>query len=321
VIVGVLFYKAMPIRIDQNRISRFSSLELIARQVVEGFITGLHKSPFHGFSVEFAEHRLYNRGESIRNIDWKLFGRTEKLFVKRFEEETNVRCQLVIDHSPSMYFPHNSTQNPDQPSKLLFSVYAAASLFELMRRQRDAIGLSLFSDQLKLHTKNKSNPVHLKYLIGNLEQLLDNKLGSVAMQTSATNALHQIAELTHKRSLIIIFSDMMDTSEQAEGLFPALQHLRYNKHEVILFHVFDATKEAMLEYENRPYKFIDLETHDVLKLNPVQAQQVYRQSVESKNKELKIKCGQYNIDYIEADINQGFNQILLSYLIKRSKLH
>ena len=311
----------MTLQIDQNKLSRFSSLELVARQVVEGFITGLHKSPFHGFSVEFAEHRLYNRGESIRNIDWKLFGRTEKLFVKRFEEETNLRCQIVIDHSSSMYFPHGSTQNFDHPSKLLFSVYAAASLFELMRRQRDAIGLSLFSNKLKLHTKNRSNPVHHKYLIAQLEQLLANELGSEALQTSATEAIHQIAELTHKRSLVILFSDMMDNSSESSELFSALQHLRYNKHEVILFHVFDASKEARLEYENRPYKFVDMETHQVLKINPVMAQQAYRESVEIKNKELKIKCGQYNIDYIEADINQGFNHVLLSYLIKRSKLY
>ena len=311
----------MTLQIDQHKISRFSSLELVARQVVEGFITGLHKSPFHGFSVEFAEHRLYNRGESIRNIDWKLYGRTEKLFVKRFEEETNLRCQVVIDHSTSMYFPHGSTQNPEKPSKLLFSVYAAASLFELMRRQRDAVGLSLFSDSLKLHTKNRSNPVHYKYLLAQLEQLLDNDLGMDAFQTSATEALHQIAELSHKRSMVIIFSDMMDNSEQAAGIFPALQHLRYNKHEVILFHVFDSEKETMLEYENRPYKFIDMETHEVLKLNPVQVQQAYRQSVELKTKELKMKCGQYNIEYIESDIHHGFNQVLLSYLIKRSKLY
>ena len=308
-------------QLDQNNYTRFSSLELLARQVVEGFITGLHKSPFHGFSVEFAEHRLYNRGESIRNIDWKLFGKTEKLFVKRFEEETNLRCQLVIDHSSSMYFPHGSTQNLNDPSKLLFSIYAAASLSELMKRQRDAIGLSLFSDKLNLHTKARSNSVHHKYVITQLEQLLDNEFGTKALRTSASSSLHEIAERCHQRSLVIIFSDMMDNVNQAGEIFPALQHLRYNKHEVVLFHVFDSSKEAALDYENRPYKFVDMETHQSLKLNPVQVQQAYRQSFEVKDKELKLKCGQYNIDYIKADIKQGFNHILLSYLIKRSKLY
>src|SRR5574344_1171787 len=140
----------------------YPSLELVTNQVVEGFITGLHKSPFHGFSVEFAEHRLYNTGEPIRHIDWKLYGRTEKLFVKRYEEDTTLRCQIVIDRSSSMCFPVRSTIDFEHPNKLLFSVYSAASLMELMRRQRDAVGLDLFDEAIEFHEPAKSSPVHSK---------------------------------------------------------------------------------------------------------------------------------------------------------------
>src|SRR5688572_19981865 len=152
--------------INQQEVQQISHLELIAQQVVEGFITGLHKSPFHGFSVEFAEHRLYNTGDSIKNIDWKLYGRTDKLFVKRFEEETNLRCQIVLDVSSSMYYPEKDF------NKLLFSVYSAASLMYLFKKQRDAFGLSCFSDKLELSTPAKSTAIHQKYLFSELEKLM-----------------------------------------------------------------------------------------------------------------------------------------------------
>jgi uncharacterized protein (DUF58 family) len=310
----------MKYAIDQQKLSRFGSLEFLARQVVEGFITGLHKSPFHGFSVEFAEHRLYNRGESIRHIDWKLYGRSEKLFVKRYEEETNLRCLIVIDQSSSMYFPMKDDADINNPSKLLFSVYSAASLMELMRRQRDAMGLALFGEQLNLITKCRSSSTHHKHLYMQLESLIDPEEGKKLKRTAAANALHQIAELQHKRSLVVIFSDMMDNPDQADEMFPALRHLRYNKHEVVLFHVTDAQKEEALAYENRPYRFIDLETKESIKLNPVEIQEAYKKAVASRKTELKLRCGQYRIDYIEADINKGFDQVLMAYMIKRAKL-
>ena len=307
--------------IDRNHLARLGSLELLARQVVEGFITGLHKSPFHGFSVEFAEHRLYNNGESTRHIDWKLYARSEKMFLKRYEEETNLRCQLVIDHSSSMYFPFREKPSIDQPDKLLFSVYSAASLMELMQRQRDAVGLSLFSEQLDMHTAVKSNKIHHRYLLSLLENLIDPVKAKQARRTAAAEALHQIAERTHRRSLVIIFSDMMDDPAQADELFPALRHLRYNKHEVVLFHVMDHQLEEELNLENRPYRFVDMETKTALKLNPIQVQEAYRKVVIERKNEIKLKCGQYKIDYVEADINKGYNQILSQFLIKRSRMY
>jgi len=273
--------------IDHNRIQQFGSLEFIAKQVVEGFIVGLHKSPFHGFSVEFAEHRLYNTGESIKHIDWKLFGRTDKLFVKRYEEETNLRCRIVLDVSSSMYFPVRDKITIDNPNKITFSVYSAASLIYLLKKQRDAFGLSLFSDHVEKHTQARSSSTHQKYLYSEMENLLSPIPVTSNKITSATEALHEIAENIHKRSLVVIFSDMLDTSANPEELFSALQHLRHNKHEVILFHVVDKTKEIDFEYDNRPYKFVDMETGQELKLTPNEVRDSYRKVSESYKNELK----------------------------------
>ena len=306
--------------IDHNRIQQFGSLEFIAKQVVEGFIVGLHKSPFHGFSVEFAEHRLYNPGESIKHIDWKLYGRTDKLFVKRYEEETNLRCQLIMDISSSMYFPVKDNISIANPNKITFSAYAAAAFIYLFKKQRDAFGLRLFSEDVELQTPCKSSSVHQKYLYGELEKLLKPISPTTQKKTSATAALHEIAEKIHKRSLVIIFSDMLETSASQDQLFSALQHLRHNKHEVILFHVVDKSKELDFDYENRPHKFIDLEEGTEIKLTPNEVKDLYTKRIKAYKDELKIKCGQYRIEFIEVDINQGFEQLLLPYLLKREKL-
>lgn len=297
--------------INRQSIEPFKNLELLAKKVVEGFITGLHKSPFHGFSVEFAEHRLYNTGESTRHIDWKLFGRTDKLFIKRFEEETNLRCQIIIDCSSSMLYPLDQKNN-----KLHFSIHAAAALNELLKQQRDAIGLTLFSDKIDLHIPAKGSPAQQKLIYSTLEELLNNK--EQKKTTSATSTLNQIAEIIHKRSLVIIFSDMFEYHSDNEDLFSALQHLKYKKHEVVLFHVCDKSKELDFDFDNRPYQFIDLETGEEIKLNPNQIKESYLKSVHDFTNTLKLKCGQYHIDFVEADINKGFDSVLYTYLVKRS---
>lgn len=292
-----------------------SSLELLAKQVVEGFITGLHKSPFHGFSVEFAEHRLYNNGDSVKSIDWKLFAKTDKLFSKRYEEETNLRCQFVIDVSSSMYFPN------DRYNKLTFSVQSTAALIYLLKRQRDAFGLSLFTDQLKLNTPAKSTSVHQKFLFAKLEEVLATS--QLNVQTDLSSALHQIADLIHKRSLVVVFSDMLQTANNADRLdkiFSALQHLKFNKHEVIVFNVTDKTKELDFNFENRPYEFVDMETGIVLKAHASKVKDAYLQQMDEYRKNLALKCAQYKIDMVDADINAGFNHILEAYLIKRQKM-
>lgn len=297
--------------------SQFDHLELVAKQVVEGFITGLHKSPFHGFSVEFAEHRLYNTGESTKHIDWKLFARTEKLFVKRYEEETNLRAYLVIDTSSSMFFPFKEKK---QQNKIGFSVYAAASLIYLLRKQRDAVGLTLFSDQIDLMTDSRLSIVHAQLLYGELNRLINQKEDQLNKSTDLSATLHVIAENYHKRSLIILFSDFFDKSNPEE-IFSALQHLRFNGHEVIIFNVLDVEHELNLKYENRPYKFIDLETGNVLKLNPGEVRDEFILNQNAFQKELNLKCGQYQIDLVNVDIKDDFASVLIPFLIKRSKLY
>ncbi|MCC6690017.1 MAG: DUF58 domain-containing protein [Bacteroidia bacterium] len=306
--------------LPSQQFRQFSHLEIIARQVVEGFITGLHKSPFHGFSVEFAEHRLYNKGESTKHIDWKLYGRSDKLFVKRFEEETNLRCHIIIDNSSSMYFPVDEKKQKEQQNKITFSVYCSAVLIELLKRQRDAIGLSIFDEKLELHTPAKSTPVHLKMLNHELEKLIRYRSPHNRKKTFAVEALHQIAEAIHKRSLVIVFSDMMDARNNPDELFSALQHLKHNKHEVILFHVVDKSKEIDFSFENRPYRFIDLETGEELKVNPSEVKENYLKAITTFERNLKLHCSRYRIDFVEADINLGFDQVLVPYLIKRTRM-
>ncbi len=302
-------------KIDEQRIRELGGIELLAKQVVEGFITGLHKSPFHGFSVEFAEHRLYNKGESTRHIDWKLYARTEKLFVKRYEEETNLRCQIVIDNSSSMQFPQGIENN-----KMHFAVHAAAAISNLLSRQRDAVGLSVFNEKLDLHTPAKSSGPHRRFLFQQLENLLEEYREQDARQTFVVDSLHQIAESINRRSLVVIFSDMMDNSDQHDKIFSALQHLKHNKHEIILFHTVDWKKEIDFEFDNRPYTFVDMETNEQVKITPSQVKDNYRNKMEAARKNLKLKCGQYAIDFVEVDINKGYYQTLLEFLIKRQKM-
>ena len=303
---------------DIEQFHQFDNLGLIAREVVEGFITGLHRSPFHGFSVEFAEHRLYNQGESTKHIDWKLYGRTDKLFIKQYEEETNLRCQILIDTSSSMLFPFNKGKKHLR-NKLAFSVYIAAALIYMLRKQRDAVGLTLFSDQIEFHTEPSLSFVNAALMYGKMAGSLKAENAKLRKNTNTTDVLHQIAENIHKRTLVIIFSDMIDNNKTDE-LFSALQHLRYNKHEVILFNVTDQSRELEFSFSNRPSKFIDLETGQTIKLNPFEVRKEYISSVKEYFENLKVKCGQYQIDLAEADIRKDFNEVLFAYLVKRKRL-
>ena len=308
---------------NQQKIRDFERLDFLARQIVEGFITGLHKSPYHGFSVEFAEHRLYNTGESTRHIDWKLYARTDRFFVKRYEEETNLRCHILIDTSGSMNFPRERTNNIDDANKLGFSVYAAAALVNLLRRQRDASGLTLFDDTIRYHSKASNTLKHQMMLYAQLSELLKPDSNSrTAKTTDLATTLHEVAERLHKRSLVVIFSDMIEGNQADQDLvFDALQHLRYNKHEVILFHVTDKKLEGQFDFENRPYRFVDMETGEQIKVNPAEVREAYLEQNATRLAALKLRCTQYHIDFVEADINHGFNDVLFAYMIKRGKLY
>jgi uncharacterized protein (DUF58 family) len=305
--------------IDQRHIQALSALEFKARQVVEGFLAGLHKSPFHGFSVEFAEHRAYNSGESTRHIDWKLYARTDKLFVKRYEEETNLRCQLIVDASSSMYYP--SKEEKKEFNKVEFAVHAAAAFIHLLRKQRDAVGLTVFSDQVKIAEQARSSSVHLRHLMQQLEGLLATDAPSRGQKTSVVEALHDIAQRAHRRSLVVVLSDMLDSDDRENEVFDAMQHLRFNKHDIILFHVVDRRHELELDLQDRPYNFVDVETGQQVKAHPSEIRDAYKASMTDRWHRLKLKCGQYRIDLVEADINAGFEPVLLEFLTKRARLY
>lgn len=298
-------------KLDLAKVRQFGNIEFLARQMVEGFITGLHKSPYHGFSVEFAEHKIYNAGEGTRHIDWKAYAKTDRLYTKRYEEETNLRCRILIDTSSSMYYP------AENKGKIAFSIAAAASLVYMLQKQRDAVGISTFSEELEVQTPAKSTPTHVHKLFLMLQKLLDEV--PQEKKTSVASVIHQIADSTHKRSLVIIFSDMFEGGNEDE-IFAALQHLKHNKHEVLLFHVTEHATEQDFNFDERPYEFIDIESGERLKIKPSQVKDSYREAIANFSQHLKLRCGQYKIDFIEADIGAGIEGVLLPYLVKRTKM-
>lgn len=294
-----------------SEIQDFRNLELLARQVVEGFITGLHRSPFHGFSVEFAEHRPYNPGESVRYLDWKLFGRTDRLFVKRFQEETNLRCRLVLDVSGSMFTGEGTP-------KAKFSVLAAAAIMLMLRKQRDAFGLTLFADNILEETDIKSTAAHFDVLLHQLQKQLTPEVRQKG--SAPAKILHDIAERQHRRSLIILFSDMF-TEEAPELLFKSLQHLKHGQNEVIVFHVTDRKTELELRFDQKAYRFVDAESGEEIKLEPSEFRTTYQETVSAQIQELKSRCRQYKIDFIPVDVASDFRQVLLPFLMKRQSLY
>ena len=296
--------------------SEIKNLDILAKQVVEGFITGIHKSPFHGFSVEFAEHKLYNNGESTRHIDWKLFAKTEKLYTKKYEEETNLRCHIIIDNSASMHYPVVKTQTINSLNKVGFSAVAAAALMEILKRQRDAVGLSIYSDTYEYYAPEKGSERHRKMILNELESLLTS---SSNKSTETYQYLHEIAEKIHRRSLIFLFTDMFQTTTDKTQLFDALRHLKYNKHEVVLFHTYDGKTEFDFDFDTSPKKFVDVETGEEINVFAQTIQEKYTKFIGGYFKELKNKCLQYKITYLPVDINEGFHEILTAYLISRKK--
>lgn len=303
---------------DSYPVQAFNHLELLAEQVVEGFIIGLHKSPFHGFSVEFAEHRLYNQGESTKDIDWKVFARSEKLFSKKYEEETNLRCQIVVDMSSSMFFPEEQLSGGLILNKFKFSALGAACIMNVLKRQRDAFGLTLFDDQIHVHTPVKSNTTHYKLLLSHLDRVM--QISESNRSTNAIQTLHEVAEQIHRRSLIIIFSDLFEDSAKLDDLFSAVNHLKHNKHEVILFHVMDHKFELEFEFENRPYLFVDIETGEKVRLQAHQIREAYKKQMSEFRHNIHARSIQHRIEYIEADINLGYDYILQSFFLKRKKM-
>lgn len=309
----------MDLNKEVQQTGEFTNLGLLARQVVEGFISGLHKSPFHGFSAEFAEHKLYNQGESTKHIDWKLYAKTDKLYTKRYEEETNLRCHLILDNSSSMHYPKVKQLGAESLNKIGFSVLASAALMNLLKKQRDAVGLSIYSNDYDYYAPEKGSERHHQMLLDVLSKTAAKDSKEVSTETY--KHLHLIAEKLKRRSLVLLFTDMFQASEDEERLFEALQHLKYNKHEVVLFHTFDSATELKFDFDNSPRRFVDVETGESINLYSDSIRDNYEEAVQKYFDTLKYKCLQYRISYVPVDVQKNFNKILTTYLLERQKLN
>jgi len=292
-------------------INKYKNLDAFTKKVVEGFLTGLHKSPFHGFSVEFAEHRQYNAGEDIKHLDWKLYSRTDKLFVKKYEDETNLRCHLLIDRSGSMFYPKKEV------SKFQFSLVAAACMLQILKKQRDAFSITFFGDKIEESTAVKSSGSHFTDCISLLQKNMDTTPSD--SKTNTGEVLHLIAEKINRRSLVIIFTDLNEYANNKDLFLKGLQHLYYKNHDILLFNTVDEQLELALDYEDVPTKFVDAETQESIKLNPKDIRAQYIESNNQYRKELLDKCRQYKIDAHIADINKDLETTIAAFLRKRGK--
>lgn len=300
-------------KINKEDILNTGNLDLLAKKAVEGFITGYHKSPFHGFSVEFAEHRQYNPGESTKNIDWKLYGRTDKLYNKRFDEETNLRCQFLIDVSSSM-----QVEEKDALSKLQYALWGTAVFCQILKKQRDASGICFFDNEITEYTKIASSGKHYKELTHKLDAYMDYKSGQ--SKTDISSIIHTIASQIHRRSMVIIFTDFFEKNRDLDSLFESIKHLKHNKNEVIVFHTLHKQTEMDFEFGNSPVTFEDPETGTELKLSPTEVKEMYRENMKTYVSELKSKFNQYKIDYVEADTSEPIEKSLIPFLVKRKAM-
>ena len=307
----------MDVRSELHKAQLFSNLELLANQIVEGFISGIHKSPFHGFSAEFAEHKIYNAGESTKHIDWKLFAKTDRLYTKRYEDETNLRCHMILDNSASMYYPEIKKLEVGNLNKIGFGVLAIAALMQLLKKQRDAVGLSIYSDQYDFYASEKNSERHFQMLYSKLNEVAATQNASESTKTYTF--LHQIAEKIHRRSMIFLFTDMFQTETEEEKLFEALRHLKYNKHAVALFHLLDHEHELSFDFGSTPRRFVDVETGEHVDLYADSVKKAYSQKVTEYQEHLKLKCAQYKIKYVDVDVRSDFSKVLNSFMIERQK--
>ena len=288
---------------DVSTINKIDNLFLRAKLVVEGFIIGMHKSPYHGFSVEFSEHRPYGYGDEIKYIDWKLWGKTDRFYIKQFEEETNLKCHVILDKSSSMSYGSHSI------NKFEYSKCLAASLIYLMIKQQDAVGLTTFDDKLNITIPPKSKVSHLNLL---LQTMHNSETGG---ETDISLLLHSLAESIHKRGLIILISDLIDNEKD---IIKGLRHFRHKGHEVIVFHIMDP-KESNLDYDEN-INFIDLENQKELKIDARQIKSQYNKAFKNFCDYYKNECVKNNIDYIPINTIDSLDGSLMQYLIKRMSL-
>ena len=296
--------KSPYIYFEPDRVGKLAKLNLVARQVVEGFISGLHRSPHHGFSVEFSEHREYSPGDDLRHLDWVTWARTDRYYIKQYEQETNLRAWILLDVSGSMNYRYEG-----EVTKFQYGCYLAACLAYLMCRQQDLVGMIAFDDAIRLHLPPASTPAHLDRVFTGLEKLTPGK------RTAIAGTFHELAERIAKRGLIIIISDLYD--EQSE-VMRALQHFCYKKHQLILFHTFD---EAELDFPfRRMTNFVDLETGEKLQVDPRLMRDAYRSELADFIGRYRKECGDRNIEYIQTSTAEPYDRMLMNYLARRKQL-
>ncbi|MEM8484835.1 MAG: DUF58 domain-containing protein [Bacteroidota bacterium] len=288
-------------------------MEMRARLIVEGFITGLHKSPYHGFSVEFAEHRPYNPGDELRHVDWKVFAKTDRHYLKQYEEETNLKHYVVLDTSPSMRYKHSSGL-----TKLEYGSYLSAALHYLMIKQRDATGLIAFDETVHTLIRPKSTHSALRQILVTLEQL--NQTPEATNRTSAAAVLNEVAERISRRSLVVVVTDLFENIGEHDALLKALRHLRYRGHEILVFHVLESATERNFQFPDVPMVFRDMETCEEISLQPAQLKQNYAEAVKAFSERFRKQCLGYNIDFVELDTAESYDTALMAYLNKRKKL-
>lgn len=284
-------------------LARLRGLDLKARLVVEGFLEGLHRSPYKGFSVEFSEYRPYIPGDEPRRIDWKVFAKRDRFYVREYQEETNLRAMLLVDASGSMAY------SSGQLSKFDYATTLAAALAYLLIKQKDAVGLATFDTRIKEYVPPRSSRKHLEMLFAKLETL------QTGGETDLSASLHGIAERTKKRGLVLIFSDLFDDPDR---VLLALRHFRHRKHEVILFHILDPMEETF-EFTT-PLRLVDIETHKEASLDPRLVRSEYRKALNNYRLRLRSTCAEHHIDYNPIRTDQSLDYALFRYLEKRRKL-
>lgn len=291
-------------RLPEDIIAKLDKFKLKARLIVEGFIIGLHKSPYHGFSVEFSDHRQYNPGDPIRNIDWKVYGKTNRYYIRRFEEETNLKSYLLIDHSKSMGFTSGGV------SKLEYAKALTASLTYLMLNQQDACSLLSFTDKITNYIPPRSLNSYLNLLFSHIYNLQPQD------KTNTASVLHNLAEKINKRGLIILISDLIDNPQE---ILSGLQHFRHKKNEVIVFHIQDK-QEYKFDFQHET-EFVDSETGEKVVVNPWLIKKDYLQAYNNNIEYLKNRCYESKIEYNPITTETTYNELLLQYLLKRTKLY
>lgn len=291
--------------LDPSIIPKIASLELRARLVVEGFMVGLHKSPYHGFSVEFTQHRPYMQGDSLKDVDWKVYGKTEKFFIKQYEEETNLRSHIILDTSRSMHFSSRANV-----SKLQYAASLVAALSYLMMKQQDAFGLTLYSDRIIQYFPPKTSKAHLQRVLKYLSTI------EASSVTNTASCLNSIAEKIKRRGLVIIVSDLFD---DINSVISALKHFSYNKNEIIVFQILDPIERNFAFGRDAIFK--DMESEEEISTQPYQIQKAYKQAMEEFIVKIKKECLNSNIDYNLIETTTPFDKALMSYIQKRKKLY